>query len=260
MFDCSQLKQPVYPALDPEGERLFQQARAMAKPGGEQIDFSQAAALYAQAADKGHWKAMNNLARLYYSGQGVEEDEDKAADLILQMQQYDLPESLYALANAYEKGIGHIKKSKRKMQETLDKAAEFANPRVLGAKGRGLMLTPGREATLEAIPILECAMSMGYTDDGIVGSLSNAYLFEGRHKDYYDVLIRGANMTDITSLSKLETLFRRGLEGFPVDEKRGKCIDAEIVKYYADKSYQLPDDIRTICPANVALPYEIEGG
>lgn len=54
-------------------------------PGIESIEKDESEALnwYAKAAENGSWKAMNNLAVIYYHGRGVEVDQAKAKEYLL---------------------------------------------------------------------------------------------------------------------------------------------------------------------------------
>ncbi|MCE2592273.1 sel1 repeat family protein, partial [Pseudomonas aeruginosa] len=74
------------PPLDPQADAWYREAVALAKPDtlrpwGRIVD------LYSKAVERGHWKAMHNLANLYRTGWpgGVEKDTQKALDLYQKM-------------------------------------------------------------------------------------------------------------------------------------------------------------------------------
>ncbi|RPU02540.1 hypothetical protein IPC927_12415 [Pseudomonas aeruginosa] len=60
-FTCTKEQNPP---LDPEADLWFQQARTYEKQGNEAND-AEMVRLYQQASERGHYKAINNLAILY---------------------------------------------------------------------------------------------------------------------------------------------------------------------------------------------------
>jgi hypothetical protein len=67
------------PPVSPEADALFKEARRMKKEGDlTAFEEERMVALYAEAAEMGHWKAMNNLAGCYLYGKGVEQSHGEA--------------------------------------------------------------------------------------------------------------------------------------------------------------------------------------
>ncbi len=84
------------PPLDPQADAWYREAVALAKPDtlrpwGRIVD------LYSKAVERGHWKAMHNLANLYRTGWpgGVEKDTQKALDLYQKMIDLEVPQGFY---------------------------------------------------------------------------------------------------------------------------------------------------------------------
>lgn len=107
------------PPLTEEAEHYYQIARQLEKAKGLK-DWSNIVANYEKAIELGHWKAMNNLASLYYKGgyvkgdksdnpTGVRKDREKMAELYTKMVELGVPIGYYNFAVALERG--HIKAS-----------------------------------------------------------------------------------------------------------------------------------------------------
>ena len=70
MNTCPKIADYTYPPLDPEADKIFKKARALQKQVEPYKDghHQEIVALYTQAANKGYYKAMNNLGILYEVG------------------------------------------------------------------------------------------------------------------------------------------------------------------------------------------------
>ncbi|MGV2770679.1 UNVERIFIED_CONTAM: hypothetical protein O1L33_16165, partial [Pseudomonas aeruginosa] len=77
-FVCANEKDHL-PPLDPQADAWYREAAALAKPDTLR-PWGRIVELYSKAVERGHWKAMHNLASLYRTGWpgGVEKDTQKA--------------------------------------------------------------------------------------------------------------------------------------------------------------------------------------
>jgi len=103
----------VVPPLPREADPLFQQALALGsfELWPEQRDYRLIARLYQQAASMGHWKAAFNLAGLYLRGEGVEQNSEKAIELIESVMKKGVPDAWDAMGSLYINGIGSLKQN-----------------------------------------------------------------------------------------------------------------------------------------------------
>lgn len=102
-FTCVHQDQHV-PRIDPQAELWFQQALALDNPDVyyEKRDYPKIYQLYAQAADRGHWKAMLNLASLILSNYpGVpQHDPELAIGWVEKAMQLGVPDA-YDMMGTY---------------------------------------------------------------------------------------------------------------------------------------------------------------
>ncbi|WP_045881786.1 tetratricopeptide repeat protein [Pseudomonas chlororaphis] len=123
-FKCIHEKDTA-PPLDQQADQWFQQARALSRM--RPADWSKVAELYQQAVEKGHWKAMHNLAELYLRGDGVTKDTNKAIDLYLKMTQLQVPLGYYDMSVMTQRGVGVVQSDKSAMMLLL-KSGDLGNP------------------------------------------------------------------------------------------------------------------------------------
>lgn len=113
------------PPLDQQADQLFKQARSISK---ERLpDWSKIAALYQQAVERNHWKAMHNLAELYLRGDGVVKDTNKAIDLYMEMVKLKVPLGYYDMSVMTQRGVGVVQSEKDAMMFLL-KAGDMGSP------------------------------------------------------------------------------------------------------------------------------------
>ena len=88
------------------------------------VAWRRALTAYNTAADRGYVSALNNLAVLYSSGDGVDEDENKAASLFKRAAQQGHPLAMYNPALRYRDGTGGLKADPYQAAEWFAKSAE----------------------------------------------------------------------------------------------------------------------------------------
>ncbi len=118
------------PALDPQGDRWFKQARDLQNASGEK-DYNVIASLYRQAVEKNHYKAMINLQNLLYQGladpvSGKAAPEEVIA-LAEKMMQLNIPAGYYAMGHYLEVGYG-VERDKAASLAYFRKSADMGSP------------------------------------------------------------------------------------------------------------------------------------
>ncbi|HDR9039028.1 TPA: sel1 repeat family protein [Burkholderia vietnamiensis] len=169
-FTCVYQDQHV-PPVDPQAELWFQQALALDDPDVhyQKRDYPQIYRLYVQAADRGHWKAMLNLASLILgNAPGVpEHDPESAVRWIEEAMRMGVPDAYDMM------GIYHQNKVIKGGDATtayafFQRAADMGSPSAmtfLGEKLAGTYDDPEGEfwGNLPiATQMLECAFAQGY--------------------------------------------------------------------------------------------------
>ncbi len=148
------------PPLDPQADTWYREAVALAKPDtlrpwGRIVD------LYSKAVERGHWKAMHNLANLYRTGWpgGVEKDTQKALDLYQKMIDLEVPQGFYDMGAMIGNRAG-VKNPATDGLTFLDKAASLGHPPALTELGK-LYIYVAKKKDL-GLAYTHCAASQGY--------------------------------------------------------------------------------------------------
>ncbi|MDU4630556.1 MAG: tetratricopeptide repeat protein, partial [Pseudomonas aeruginosa] len=117
--------------------------------------------LYSKAVERGHWKAMHNLANLYRTGWpgGVEKDTQKALDLYQKMIDLEVPQGFYDMGAMIGNRAG-VKNPATDGLTFLDKAASLGNPPALTELGK-LYIYVAKKKDL-GLAYTHCAASQGY--------------------------------------------------------------------------------------------------
>ncbi|MGS0891920.1 DUF6396 domain-containing protein [Burkholderia stagnalis] len=171
-FTCVYQDQHV-PSVDPQAELWFQQALALDNPDVyyEKRDYPKIYQLYVQAADKGHWKAMLNLASLILSDYpGVpRHDPEAAIKWVEKAMQSGVPDAYDMMGTYHLNGL--IKGGDAASAYAFfQRAADIGSPSALTFLGEKLdaAYDDPSEGFWGNLPIatqmLECALAQGYGD------------------------------------------------------------------------------------------------
>ncbi len=148
------------PPLDSQADAWYREAAALAKPDTLR-PWGRIVELYSKAVERGHWKAMHNLANLYRTGWpgGVEKDTQKALDLYQKMIDLDVPQGFYDMGAMIGNRAG-VKNPATDGLTFLDKAASLGNPPALTELGK-LYICVAKKKDL-GLAYTHCAASQGY--------------------------------------------------------------------------------------------------
>ncbi|MCB2256495.1 sel1 repeat family protein [Pseudomonas chlororaphis] len=157
-FKCIHEKDTA-PPLDQQADQWFQQARTLSRR--RPADWSKVAELYQQAVEKGHWKAMHNLAELYLRGDGVTKDTNKAIDLYLKMIQLQVPLGYYDMSVMTQRGLGVVQSDRTAMQ-FLIKSADMGGPQAQTSIGYIYIYEKNKDPI--GLGYLKCAERQGHAN------------------------------------------------------------------------------------------------
>ncbi|MCR7585056.1 sel1 repeat family protein [Pseudomonas aeruginosa] len=143
------------PPLDSQADAWYREAAALAKPDTLR-PWGRIVELYSKAVERGHWKAMHNLANLYRTGWpgGV-----KALDLYQKMIDLKIPQGFYNMGAMIGNRAG-VKNPATDGLTFLDKAASLGNPPALTELGK-LYIYVAKKKDL-GLAYTHCAASQGY--------------------------------------------------------------------------------------------------
>ncbi|HFS0482010.1 TPA: tetratricopeptide repeat protein [Pseudomonas aeruginosa] len=148
------------PPLDSQADAWYREAAALAKPDTLR-PWGRIVELYSKAVERGHWKAMHNLANLYRTGWpgGVEKDTQKALDLYQKMIDLKVPQGFYDMAAMIGNRAG-VKNPATDGLTFLDKAASLGNLPALTELGKLYIYVADQDEL--GLKYTNCAAGQGY--------------------------------------------------------------------------------------------------
>ncbi|MEQ5844345.1 MULTISPECIES: SEL1-like repeat protein [Paraburkholderia] len=240
-FTCVYQDQHV-PPVDPQAEAWFQQALALDDPDiySEKRDYPKMYQLYIQAADRGSWKAMLNLASLILSDYpGVpQHDPEVAIEWVEKAMRLGVPDA-YDMMGTY-----HLNRLIKGGDATsayalFQRAADMGSPSAqafLGFKISGTYDSPDGEFwgnSAIGLQMMQCALAQGYGDAAYdLGALYKGTTPESKLRAL-KVLHEGVKLGSAKCAKDLASEFR----GY--DLTAGKNLIGHIDEARADRYYDL---------------------
>ncbi|MGC3731739.1 tetratricopeptide repeat protein [Pseudomonas aeruginosa] len=234
------------PPLDSQADAWYREAAALAKPDTLR-PWGRIVELYSKAVERGHWKAMHNLANLYRTGWpgGVEKDTQKALDLYQKMIDLKIPQGFYNMGAMIGNRAG-VNNPATDGLTFLDKAASLGNPPVLTELGK-LYIYVAKKKDL-GLAYTNCAASQGYAPASYE---LGAYYKIVEHNfpkalGYYQVSVSQGGKSAAFFLSRVfgnKTPPASAMWYVP-DEKLHKLYDGIYDRLAADPDLRFPDLIK----------------
>ena len=248
---CPTLSRAQYPKLDSKLQALYDQAVTLSRADGI-VDQVAVTALYKEAAEKGHWPSMHNLAVRYYQGNGIEESDEKALYWYRQIEALDIPDGYTNMALVYRKGIG-VEKDPEKALEYMSKAAQLGDPDAQLMVGRYLIHPLKR--VQEGYKILACAVEQDHREAAFELALN--YKVDKDFEKAYQMYRKGAMLGSDSCLNALSNAYAHQPKyptfGLNKDLDRAICLENLVDALENNPELTFPD-LDTRCPANVIQP------
>jgi len=251
MSICPKLSSTQYPKLDPKLQAQYEQAVSLSRADGI-VDQAHIAALYKDAAEKGHWPSMHNLAVRYYQGNGIEESDEKSLYWYRQIEAFDIPDGYTNMALVYRKGIG-VAKDPDKALEYISKAAQLGDPDAQFMLGKYLYHPLKRKA--DAYKMLTCAVEQDHREAAF--ELALHYKVDEDFEKAYQFYRKGAMLGSKSCISALADAYahqpKYATFGLNEDQDRALCLYQLTKELRKNPDLTFPDlDVR--CPVNVPQP------
>ena len=247
-FTCKREKS-LWPRVDEEADGWFKQARKLEKEDKEGAE-KYIIPLYEKAAERNHFKAINNLALMYRNGYGVPVNEKKAVELVERLIAMNIGAGYYQMGNFLEQGIG-VEQDRVAALAYYRKSADLGDPQGQFLIGKTLvdkfLQTPMRaQAIALGTKMLECSLSQGHAPAGYELGMTYAIVEENIPKAlaYFQ---QAAALGHEASLFSLIGIFRDGEYGITKDPQRSACYQKLLDEVDAEKSKRFPN-IDRICP------------
>ncbi|HBN9874132.1 sel1 repeat family protein [Pseudomonas aeruginosa] len=239
------------PPVDPQADGWFLRARELEKQGISAHD-AEMVRLYQMAADRGHYKAMLNLAGLYVRGIGVAKDEGKAVDLVERAIKLNAPHAFYLMGVMLQQGIG-VKQDVRAAMSFFRRSADLGNRYGQHAAGEAIRDAfirqgePGRSRGFSiAVQMLECALGQDLAAAGHTLGLHFLLVEEDTYRAL-EHFQKAASLGSDKSLYKLYRTFKNGEFGISKDLQRAACYKNLDKQLQSDTTRRFPD-IDRLCP------------
>jgi len=137
-FQCKH-EADIVPPNDPQAEIWFQEGLALTnhRLWPEQRNYKMAIQLWQQAADRGHWKAMLNLADGYAHGEGVDRNTERAIQIIEEAMRMGIPAAFNVMGRYHMEGMG-VKSDPSRAYAFLELAADMGSASAQAFIGKAL--------------------------------------------------------------------------------------------------------------------------
>jgi len=260
MNTCPKPDQNRYPKPDAQAMALYKQAIEARNSKPQTMKQEQIVALIQQAAAKGYWPAMHNLAVSYYEGYGFEENHEKALYWFRAIEKLDIPEGYTDMMMVYDKGIG-VKSDPDKSREYMLKAAKAGDADSLFYLGHDLY---GRQDEHSAyagygLKLWQCAAEQGHKQAHFFLALH--YKVKKQLPTAYRYYVAGAKAGDGSCLMTLAEAYAHSnkKETFNLDKDldRARCFYDLNVKLRTNPDLAFPN-LDTLCPGTVPQPNEMK--
>jgi len=242
-YECKH-EADVNPPPTAEADALFQQGMAVTGHDlwPEDRDYMKAAKIWAQAAERGHWKAQLNLAGLYLKGLGVSQDPDKALELTEGLMRKGVPAAWDNMGAYYMGGVGPLKQDATVAYAFWQKAADMGSMAAQAYLGEKLLGTHDEPPAFWGnraigLKMLECGYAQGSGKAAFeLGlTLDNT---DGRHVLALKILHEGVKFGSERSANYLGSSFRHGDE---LVDRRIDVARAERYSVLGDALWHNPD-------------------
>ncbi|MFZ4699109.1 MAG: tetratricopeptide repeat protein [Candidatus Methylumidiphilus sp.] len=256
MTTCPKAEPNIYPAADPEAVALFDQAAKDDKAIPKFTSQENIVKRYQQAADKGYWLAMHNLAMSYYQGDGIEEDEEKALYWFKEIEKLGISEGYTNMALVYRKGIG-VPVDLDKYREYLIKAARAGDADSQFYLGHDLyaMQRQNKIYQIYALKIWQCASDQGHKQAHFF--LAMHYKNTNQPSLAYRYYLKGAKVGDADCLMTLAYAYghedKEPTFNLQQDDARSVCLINLNEKVRDNPDLTFPN-LDELCPGTVPQP------
>ncbi len=260
MTICPKAEKSHYPKPNPDALAFYNKAAEADKSIPKNMPQEEIVKLYQQAANKGYWLAMHNLAMSYYQGAGIEASEEKALFWFKEIEKLDIPEGYANMALVYRKGIG-LQADTEKAREYMIKAAQMGDADSQFYLGHDLyaMQRQNKIYQIYALKIWQCASDQGHKQAHFF--LAMHYKNTNQPSLAYRYYLKGAKVGDADCLMTLAYAYghedKEPTFNLRQDNARSACLSRLSIKADRDSTITFPD-LDTLCPSNVPQPNEMK--
>ncbi len=261
---CPKAEPKRYPAADPEAVALFDQAAKDDKAIPKLTPQEDIVKRYQQAADKGYWLAMHNLAMSYYLGDGIAEDHALALYWFQQIEKLGIPEGYTDVSLVYQEGIG-VDANPEKAAQYMIKAAQLGDRDAQFYLGQTLY-NQQREIKIYGsygVKLWQCAAEQGHKQAPF--HLALHFKANEQLNLAYRYYLQGAKAGDDSCLRTLADAYSQHNPKHPtfnlqMDKQRAACLRELSKKVAPDgpsRDLTFPN-LDELCPGTVPQPNEMK--